>query len=181
VLFLLVRPLSPRALAATQWPLRIALGGWLPPAVFGVIQATLLFGAVIIGLGIDTAHPWLTVGLLMLTSMAFVAILHALAAWLGSIGKFLGLVLMVIQLVSAGGTFPWQTIPGPLYVFHHALPMSYAIDGVRHLMYGGATAGVAGDALVLLGYLVAALGASALAARKQRVWSAKKLQPELVL
>jgi len=66
-------------------------------------------------------------------------------------------------------------------VFHHALPMSYAIDGVRHLMYGGATAGVAGDALVLLGYLVAALGASALAARKQRVWSAKKLQPELVL
>jgi putative membrane protein len=83
--------------------------------------------------------------------------------------------------VSAGGTFPWQTIPEPLYVFHHLLPMSYAIDGIRHLMYGGATVGVARDALVLLGYLIAALGASALAARKQRVWSAKKLQPELVL
>jgi len=181
VLFLLVRPLSPRALAATQWPVRVALGGWLPPAIFGLGQVVLLFLAVIAGLGIDTAHPWLTIGFLMLTSMAFVAILHALAAWLGSVGKFLGLVLMVIQLVSAGGTFPWQTIPEPLYVFHHALPMSYAIDGIRHLMYGGATAGVARDALVLLGYLLTALGASALAARTQRVWPAKKLQPELVL
>jgi putative membrane protein len=181
VLFLLVRPLSPRALAALQSPLRVALGGWLPPALFGAIQATLLFTAVSLGLGINAAHPWLTVGFLILTSLTFVAVLHALSAWFGAIGKFLGLVLMVIQLVSAGGTFPWQTIPAPLYFFHHVLPMSYAIDGVRHLMYGGSGASLGRDLLVLGTWLLAALAASTLAARKQRVWSVKKLQPEIAL
>ncbi|WP_112244777.1 YhgE/Pip domain-containing protein [Kribbella monticola] len=181
VLFLLVRPLSPRALAALQSPLRVALGGWLPPAIFGAIQAALVFTAVIFGLGIDTAHPWLTVGFLMLTSLTFVAILHALSSWFGAVGKFLGLVLMVIQLVSAGGTFPWQTIPHPLYFFHHVLPMSYAIDGVRHLMYGGPGDSLGRDLLVLAAWLLAGITASALAARKQRVWPAKKLQPELAL
>ncbi|MET7278744.1 YhgE/Pip domain-containing protein [Kribbella sp. NPDC005582] len=181
VLFLLVRPLSPRALAGLQSPFRVALGGWLPPALFGAIQATLVFTAVTLGLGIHAAHPWLTVGFLILTSVTFVAILHALASWFGAIGKFLGLVMMVIQLVSAGGTFPWQTIPAPLYFFHHALPMSYAIDGVRHLMYGGSTASLGKDLLALAAWFAVALGASTLAARKQRVWPAKKLQPELAL
>ena len=181
VLFLLVRPLSPRGLAALQSPFRVALGGWLPPALFGAIQAALVFTVVIIGLGIDATHPWLTVGFLMLTSITFVAILHALSAWFGAIGKFLGLVLMVIQLVSAGGTFPWQTIPAPLYFFHHVLPMSYAIDGVRHLMYGGPGVSLGKDLLVLAAWLVAGLFASSLAARKQRVWVAKKLQPEIAL
>jgi putative membrane protein len=181
VLFLLVRPLSPRALAALQSPFRVALGGWLPPALFGAIQATLVFVAVVLGLGIHAAHPWLTVGFLILTSFTFVAILHALSAWFGAVGKFLGLVLMVVQLVSAGGTFPWQTIPEPLYFFHHALPMSYAIDGVRHLMYGGPGTSLGGDLLALAAWFAAALTASTLAARNQRVWPAKKLQPELAL
>ena len=181
VLFLLVRPLSPRALAALQSPFRVALGGWLPPALFGAIQATLVFTAVTLGLGIHAAHPWLTVGFLILTSFTFVAILHALSAWFGAVGKFLGLVLMVVQLVSAGGTFPWQTIPAPLYFFHHALPMSYAIDGVRHLMYGGPGTSLGRDLLALLAWFAVALAASTLAARKQRVWPAKSLQPELAL
>jgi putative membrane protein len=181
VLFLLVRPLSPRALAALQSPFRVALGGWLVPALFGAIQATLLFVAVVIGLGIHAVHPWLTVGFLILTSFTFVAILHALSAWFGAIGKFLGLVLMVVQLVSAGGTFPWQTIPQPLYFFHHVLPMSYAIDGVRHLMYGGPGTSLGRDLLALAAWFAIALAASTLAARNQRVWPAKKLQPELAL
>jgi putative membrane protein len=181
VLFLLVRPLSPRALAALQSPFRVALGGWLPPALFGAIQATLVFTAVTLGLGIHAMHPWLTVGYLILTSFTFVAILQALSAWFGAVGKFLGLVLMVVQLVSAGGTFPWQTIPAPLYFFHHALPMSYAIDGVRHLMYGGPGTSLGRDLLALLAWFAIALAASTLAARNQRVWPAKKLQPELAL
>lgn len=181
VLFLLVRPLSPRALAASQSSFRVAVGGWLPPAIFGALQAALVFTAVSIGLGINAVHPWLTVGFLILTSVVFVAILHALSAWFGAVGKFLGLVLMVVQLVSAGGTFPWQTIPAPLYFFHHALPMSYAIDGVRHLMYGGPGPSLGLDLTVLAAWGLAALFASTLAGRHQRVWPAKKLQPELAL
>ena len=58
VLFLLVRPLSKRAMANNQTPLRVALGGWITPAVLGAVQATLLLGVVALGLDIDQRTRW---------------------------------------------------------------------------------------------------------------------------
>ena len=101
------------------------------------------------GPGIHVEHAVGVLALMLFTSVAFVAILHALVSRLGAVGKFLGLVFMVVQLVSAGGTFPWQTLPAPLSVLHHVVPMGYAVDGIRRLMYGGLVAPVAGDVVVL--------------------------------
>jgi len=181
VLFLLVRPLSNRALAANQTPLRVALGGWYTPALIGLVQVTVMIGIVAVALGIEPANMVGTWLFLVLCSACFVAIIHALNALLGAPGQFLGLVLMVLQLVTAGGTFPWQTIPAPLYVFHHLLPMSYAVDGLRQLMYGGPDARVVADVVVLLAWLLAALLVTSRVARKQRVWTPKRVKPELVL
>ena len=119
------------------------------------------------------AHPGAVLALMCFTSIAFVAILHALVSRLGAVGTFLGLVLMVAQLVSAGGTFPWQTRPEPLSALsalsalHHVLPMGYAVDGIRRLMYGGSWAPVGADLAVLSGYLLLALAASTFAARRR--------------
>jgi putative membrane protein len=88
---------------------------------------------------------------------------------------------MLVQLVSVGGTFPWQTIPIPLWGLHQALPMSYAVDGLRHLLHGGDLTAVGEDVTVLLAYLAGALLVSALAARRLRVWTVKRIKPELVL
>jgi putative membrane protein len=184
VLFLLVKPLSRRALAAGRtvrtW-VAAALGGWLTPALIGVAQAALMFTVTKFALDIQPAYPWFTALFLVLVSATFVAILQALNAWLGAAGQFLGLVLMLTQLVTAGGTFPWQTIPEPLRSLHQFLPMSYGVDGLRHLLYGGALTNVATDAAVLALFLVGSLVVTTLAARKQRIWTVKTLQPELVL
>ena len=181
VLFLLVRPISTRALAANQTPLRVALGGWLTPALIGVAQMVVVL--VVVGLAVDiTPVNWLgTLGFLLLTSATFIAIVHMLNALLGAPGQFLGLVLMVVQLVTAGGTFPWQTIPEPLHWLHHVLPMSYAVDGLRQLMYGGLSGRVVADALVLATFLVGALLLTSYGARRQRVWTPKRVRPEIVL
>ena len=88
---------------------------------------------------------------------------------------------MVLQLVTAGGTFPWQTIPEPLYGLHGVLPMSYAVDGMRQLMYGGLGSLVTHDSVVLAAYLLGALTLSAVAARRRRVWTPARIRPELVL
>ncbi|WP_067435746.1 YhgE/Pip domain-containing protein [Nocardioides jensenii] len=181
VLFMLVRPLSQRALAANQTPLRVALGGWFPPMLIGLLQMVVVLGVVTFALDVTPVHIPTTLLFLMLTSAAFIAIVHALNALLGSAGQFLGLVLMVLQLVTCGGTFPWQTIPEPLYVLHHLLPMSYAVDGLRQLMYGGLEARVLTDVLVIAAWGLAALLVTSRVARKQRVWSAKRVRPELVL
>lgn len=181
VLFLLVRPLSNRSLAAGRPAWQTALGGWLTPALIGVAQVALMFTVVKFALDIDPVHGVGTAVLLVLASATFVAILQALNVYLGAVGQFLGLVLMLVQLVTAGGTFPWQTIPEPLRALHRFLPMSYTVEGLRQLLYGGDLATVARDIGVLLAVLAVALAATTYAAYRQRVWSPTRLQPELVL
>lgn len=181
VLFLLVRPLSSRALAAQQPAWRVAVSGWMTPALLGVGQAALVLLVAIKGLGFDVKHLLPTLVFMMFVSAVYASILHFLAARFGSVGKFLGLVLMVVQLVSAGGTFPWQTLPGPLRALHHVLPMSYAIDGLRHLMYGGSMSIVAVDVAILLAFLAGALGLATLAAHRMRIWTPSRVKPDLAI
>jgi putative membrane protein len=180
-LFLILRPLSRRALTAVKQPIRVALAGWLTPALLGVAQMVALFLIAVGPLGISIAHPLATVGVLALTAAAFAAILLLLNAALGSVGQFLGLILMLVQLVTAGGTFPWQTLPAPLAALHHALPMAYAVDALRQVMYGGDLALAWGDVGVLAIWLVAAVAlTAAIAARMTRHRTLRDLQPSLI-
>jgi putative membrane protein len=180
-LFLIVKPLSRRALTAVRRPIRIALAGWLAPAILGVVQMAAVFLIVALALRLDVGNPLATYGFMALASLTFAAIILALNAWLGSVGQFLGLVLMVVQLVTAGGTFPWQTLPGPLAALHHALPMSYAVDGLRQLMYGGSATTALSDALVLLCWLLGGVALTALAAvRMTRHRTLRDLRPSLI-
>ena len=181
VLFLLVRPLSQRALAAAAPAWRTALGSWLPAALLGVAQVVLMTALVAFALDIRPVHGAATVLILLLASGAFVAILQSLNVWFGVVGEFLGLVLMLVQLVTAGGTFPWQTIPEPLLSVHRLLPMSYTVDGLRQTLYGGDLAGALRDAGVLAAWLVVALLATTYASHRRRTWTPGRLQPELVL
>ncbi|NEM91897.1 YhgE/Pip family protein [Galbitalea soli] len=180
-LFLLVRPLSRRALTAVARPIRTTLAGWATPALLGVVQMIGLYAVLTLALGLHVANPLGLLAFMALVSVTFAAIVLALNALLGSVGQFLGLVLMIVQLVTAGGTFPWQTLPGPLAVLHQALPMSHAVDGVRQLMYGGAAGDLIAAILPLLGWLVVGLGLTALAARRQgRRRSLTQLRPSAI-
>lgn len=181
VLFLLLRPLSRRALAANQHPVIVALGGWLPAAALSIAQVVLLFAVVTTIVGVHPADPFGTLGFLALTGLAFTAMLHGLNALFGAVGKFLGLVLLILQLTTAGGTFPWQTTPALLHPLHLALPLSYVVDGLRHLLYGGALDSMPLDIGVLAGYLLLGIGLAVFAAYRQRVWTVSRLKPELVL
>ncbi|MEF2978685.1 YhgE/Pip domain-containing protein [Subtercola sp. YIM 133946] len=180
-LFLIIKPLSRRALTAMKAPLKVALAGWLAPALLGALQMVVVYLVVTLALGFGVANAPGMLAFMILTSVTFAAIILALNVWLGSVGQFIGLVLMVVQLVTAGGTFPWQTLPGPLAALHHALPMSYAVDGMRQLMYGGDMLLALNDAGVLAIWL---LGAGAftyfLASRTTRARTLRDLRPSLI-
>lgn len=156
-LFLIVKPISRRAVTALHSPVRITLAGWLTPAMLGGVQMLGLMGILALTLGFRFDHPLGTLGVLVFASATFAAIILALNVWLGSVGQFLGLVLMVLQLVTAGGTFPWQTLPAPLAALHHVLPLGYVVDAMRQLMYGGDHARAGWDLAVLALWLVGAL------------------------
>jgi putative membrane protein len=180
-LFLIVKPVSRRAITALHSPVKITLAGWLTPGLLGAIQMIGLFAIVAGALGFRIQNPLGMYALMGLASVTFAAIILALNVWLGSVGQFLGLVLMVLQLVTAGGTFPWQTLPGPLAALHHALPMSYAVDGIRQLMYGGNPATAWADAGVLaLWMLIALLIAAIGVTRMTHFRTLRDLRPSLI-
>ncbi|WP_431074874.1 YhgE/Pip family protein [Microbacterium phyllosphaerae] len=180
-LFLIVKPISRRAITALHSPIRVTLAGWLTPAMLGAVQMLGLMGILAITLGFTFNNPIGTLGVMIFASATFAAIILALNVWLGSVGQFLGLVLMVLQLVTAGGTFPWQTLPAPLAALHHVLPLGYVVDAMRQLMYGG-NLGRAGWDLVVLGIwlvgalLLAAIGVTRMTHRR----TLRDLQPSLI-
>ncbi|NQX35036.1 YhgE/Pip domain-containing protein [Herbiconiux sp. VKM Ac-2851] len=180
-LFLIVKPLSRRALTAMKKPFTATTAGWAAPALLGAVQMIAVFGIITLALGYQVEHPWGMLGFMVLTSATFATIILALNILLGSVGQFLGLVLMVLQLVTAGGTFPWQTLPGPLQVLHQVLPMSHAVDGIRQLMYGGDVSLAGADAGALFFWLVGALLVSYLGARRiTRHRTLRDLRPSLI-
>lgn len=180
-LFLIVKPISRRAITALHSPIRVTVAGWLTPAMLGAVQMLGLMAILAITLGFTFDNPVGTLGVMIVASATFAAIILALNVWLGSVGQFLGLVLMVLQLVTAGGTFPWQTLPAPLAALHHVLPLGYVVDAMRQLMYGGELARAGWDLAVLgmwlLGALVlAAIGVTRMTHRR----TLRDLQPSLI-
>ncbi|MCC3270974.1 YhgE/Pip family protein [Arthrobacter gengyunqii] len=176
-----MRPISRRALASNAPAFKIALGGWLPFLAVAVAQSTVLYAVVRFGLGLSPAHPVLAWGLLLLAAAAFSALIQGIVALLGSVGKFVVLVLLVLQLVSSGGTFPWETIPTPLHFAHQILPMGHVVTGLRQLLYGSDPGQAGVVALGLAGYTVLGIVLSTLAARKHKMWTLKTLQPEIAV
>ena len=180
-LFLIVKPVSRRAITALHSPIKVTLAGWLTPGLLGAIGMVGLFAVVAAALQFPISNPVGMFAMMATASLTFAAIILALNVWLGSVGQFLGLVLMVLQLVTAGGTFPWQTLPGPLAALHHVLPMSYAVDGIRQLMYGGNPATAWADAGVLglwalIALIVAAIGVT----RMTHFRTLRDLRPSLI-
>jgi putative membrane protein len=185
-LFLILKPISKRAITAVRGrsfraAVPITLGAWATPALLGIVQMVALFAIVKFALGFGVEHDAGMIAVMALASVTFAAIIMALNVLLGSVGQFLGLVLMLVQLVTAGGTFPWQTLPGPLAALHFALPMSYSVDAIRQLMYGGSTAAVWSDAAVLACWALGALLVTLLVAGRQgRARTLRDLRPSLI-
>ncbi|MFN8076317.1 MAG: YhgE/Pip domain-containing protein [Kineosporiaceae bacterium] len=181
VAYLLLRPLAPRALASGARAGRVALGGWLPAAVVGVGQALVLFAVLHWAIGLDAVHPVAMVGFLALTATAFTALLQWVNAQFGTPGKLIAIALLILQLTSAGGTYPIETAPRFFQAIHPWLPMTYVVTGLRHLISGGPAGAVWQAAGVLTGITIACLALTTLTARRRRTWTVARLHPELSL
>ena len=64
---------------------------------------------------------------IILISNCFLAIMQFLIGNFGDIGKFVGLIILVLQLAAAGGTFPIETVTKGFRFLNPILPMTYTI------------------------------------------------------
>ncbi|MGW1228595.1 YhgE/Pip family protein [Streptomyces sp. NPDC001515] len=181
VAYMLIQPLGRRALAAGAPARRIALAGWLPVAALGLLQVAALMSVLHWGLGLQMARPAGTLGFLALVTCCFAAIVQWLNARFGAAGRILVLAVLMLQLTSAGGTYPVQTSPGFFNAIHPYLPMSYVVEGLRRLITGGGLGPVWQGCAVLAAFTAGALALTALSARRRQVWTLERLHPELTL
>ncbi|MET8023035.1 YhgE/Pip domain-containing protein [Streptomyces avermitilis] len=181
VAYMLIQPLNRRALAAGSSAWRIALAGWLPVAAVGVLQTAALMSVLHWAIGLEMARAAGTVGFLFLVTACFAAIVQWLNARFGAAGRILVLALLMLQLTSAGGTYPVQTSPGFFNALHPFLPMSYVVEALRRLISGGGLGPVWQACAVLAAFTAGALALTALSARRKQVWTLDRLHPELSL
>ncbi|MFV2120616.1 YhgE/Pip family protein [Streptomyces sp. Act-28] len=181
VAYMLIQPMNRRALAAGASAWRIAFAGWLPVAAIGLVQVAALMAVLHWGLGLEMARAAGTVGFLALVTCCFAAIIQWLNARFGAAGRILVLALLMLQLTSAGGTYPVQTSPGFFNAVHPYLPMTHVVEALRRLITGGGTGPVWQACAVLVAFTAGALALTALSARRKQVWTFDRLHPELSL
>lgn len=180
--YFIVRPLPERALASGASARAAAFAGYWPGAAVGSVQAVVLSAVLMLALGLKPVSPLLFIGYTVLSALAFIAVLQFLSAALGSaVGKITSIVLLMLQLTSAAGTFPFETLPPFFQVINPWLPMTYVVSGLRQAISGGDWRALALDAAVLVGYSVLALAGTMIAARRKQVWTMDRLRPAFEL
>lgn len=138
-----------------------AIRWWLSKAsVAGVaafMQATILMLVMVFFLGLAPEHPAHFIGAIYLTSFAYMSIVSLLVIVLDNPGRFLAMVLLVLQLGSSEGTFPIQTANGFFQAINPLVPMTYSIRALRQAISGGLdNAFYGGSMWVLVGFLLVA-------------------------
>ena len=176
-----LRVMNNRALASHAPSVRVMLGSWMPFGLVGIAQATLMFVVIKFGLGFEMAHPWLAWLFLCFVALIFTGFIHGLTVFLGAPGKLVALVVLILQLVTGGGTMPYETLPEPIRWMHDFFPMGYAVTGMRRLSYGVNESSLWGIMLVLTLWGLAGLLLGYLGTRRDRTWSLKKLAPEITV
>ena len=154
--YLMFPPLRERLVLGRQPALVVALRSFAPGAILGAAQSLLMLTIVRFGLGLEPANTLGLVALALLTSVTFVAVNQAFNALLGPPGRFLALIMIVLQLSSAGGTYPVETTPAFFQLIHSWLPLNYAVTAFRSLVAGGSI-GIGEAYGMLTVWLVAAL------------------------
>lgn len=121
------------------------------------IQATILMLIMVYCLGLVPDHPVNFIGAIYLTSFVYMSIVSLLVIVLDNPGRFLAMVLLVLQLGSSEGTFPIQTANGFFQAVNPLVPMTYSIRALRQAISGCLGSSFYSDSMwVLAGFLLAA-------------------------
>ena len=69
-------------------------------------------------------------------SLVFTLFIYSLTVAFGNVGEALAIVVMVIQVAGAGGTFPIETLPKVYQMLYKYLPFPYGMNAMRETIGG---------------------------------------------
>ena len=131
-----------------------AKGKLLLNGAIASLAALILYGVLLL-IGVDPAHPMATLGLILLASWTFMALVTALVGWNNRFGSFASLIILLLQLGSSAGTYPIELSPRFFQVIQPYLPMTYSVSGLRQTisMAGNSSHQVWMLSLFLVGFM----------------------------
>ncbi len=106
-------------------------------ACLGIIQALI---ADIIILGALDLHVQSTPRFILfsiITSLTFITLIQFLVTVFADAGRFVAILILILQLTTSAGTFPLELIPDFLQHFNAFLPMTYTVQGFKAVVSSG--------------------------------------------
>ncbi len=138
-------------------PWQAYLGRYLIFAVIGLAQATIICLGDLYFLQVQCMNPLLFLLAGWVSSFVYTMIIYTLTVSFGDIGKALCVILLVIQIAGAGGTFPIEVTPQFFQNLYPFLPFTYGINALRETVAGIYGSAYWLDLLKLLAYVPVAL------------------------
>ncbi|MCH3943398.1 MAG: YhgE/Pip domain-containing protein [Atopobiaceae bacterium] len=173
----LMKPLNKRLICSGASPIVAAFSGLAPALVVALVQAVLLGLTLQFLLRIDIAFVPQYYAIIILAAVCFAAITQMLMALFGFPGKFVSILLLMLQLTSAAGTFPIETAPKFFQVISPYLPMTYIVRALR-VATTGLDISLIGPSIAVIGAFAAvSFLVTCLVARRKRLITMLDLHP----
>lgn len=102
----------------------------------GQIQTLICVLGDLFFLEIQCKHPLLFWCAAALSSFVFTLLIYSLTYAFGNIGEALAVVIMVVQVAGAGGTFPKEVLPEIYQQIYDFLPFPYAMNALKETVGG---------------------------------------------
>ncbi len=104
--------------------------------MIGLSQAILVSLGELLYVGIQCVHPLMFILAACINSLVFTVIVYSLVFALENIGLAVGVILMVLQVAGAGGTFPVEVLPPAFRAAFPFMPFRYAMNAMRECIGG---------------------------------------------
>lgn len=108
-------------------------------AMIGAIQSIIAAVIVLEVLKIEVQSIPLFFLFSIVTSITFMSLIQFFVTAFGNPGRFIAILILIIQLTTSAGTFPLELIPSFLQKFTEFLPMTYSVRGFKAAISSGNT------------------------------------------
>lgn len=116
-------------------PFEMYFGKLLTYIIMSILQACVtIIGCYL--LGIQILNPILFIASCILVSMIFMILIYSIFSAIGTVGKAIGVVLLVLQISATGGIYPIQIMHPFFRALYPYMPMTYGITLVREAQLG---------------------------------------------
>lgn len=120
--------------------------------LISTVGSLVLYGAIQF-LGFEANYNLRTIMLVILSGWTLMALVTALVGWDDRYGSFISLLMLLLQVGSAGGSYPIELSPKFFQVVHPYLPMSYIVSGLRQTI--SMTGNISKEVGILSAFLLA--------------------------